>query len=61
MDDSKEDPLKAEAEKREEWRGGGTSLRPDDAPGHTLPESESDGGSDAAPEGGALGTVLPPD
>ena len=51
--------------KRDEWREGGTRLRPEDAPGHTLPESERDpAGSDDVDRGGggsAPGTMPPPD
>ena len=65
MDKSKsqKDPLEAEAKKREEWRGGETSLGRYDAPGHTLPESERDGAADAGSDarGAVSGTILPPD
>jgi hypothetical protein len=68
MDDKREEgegPLSSEALKRDEWRGGETSLDPKDAPGHTLPESErnkaaQDGGGDQRP-GLVSTTILPPD
>ena len=66
MDDGEKDegPLSSEALKRHEWRGGGTSLKPDDAPGHTLPESESEGAAEDGSQGQPAplaGTMLPPD
>lgn len=59
-----EGPLSSEALKRDEWRGGGTRLSQKDAPGHILPESESDGATEGTSQerSGALpGTILPPD
>ena len=58
-----ESPLKAEAEKRREWRGDGTELDRDDAPGHSLPASESSGATDdddQAPRS-PMRTISPPD
>ena len=62
MSDRDQDPLKAEAAKREEWRGGATRVGNKDAPGHTLPESESGsaGGADQ-PSGAVTDTIRPPD
>ena len=59
-----EGPLSSEALKRDEWRGGGTRLRKEDAPGHTLPESERDVATEAdgrQSSSGISGTILPPD
>jgi hypothetical protein len=59
-----EGPLSSEALKRDEWRDGATRLCPEDAPGHSLPESEGDRaseGGDRQPSGGISGTILPPD
>jgi hypothetical protein len=65
MDDKDGGPLKAEALARDKWRGNDdTFLRQEDAPGHTLPESERDRATDenAGRRSGAVsGTILPPD
>ncbi len=64
-DEGEEGPLSSEALKRDEWRGDAASLRPKDAPGHTLPESER--GLEDPDEDGSdrlnplAGTMLPPD
>ena len=55
-----EAPLEAEAAKREEWRGG-THLDPQEAEGHSLPASESDGVSDEEGSAPAPRTIAPPD
>ena len=64
-DEGTQGPLSSEALKRDEWRGDGAPLKSGDAPGHTLPESESaatDAGEDRASEPAPLsGTMLPPD
>lgn len=62
-DEERDGPLSSEALKRDEWRGGAASLAQEDAPGHTLPESERDAadtgeGNRPNPLGG---TMLPPD
>ena len=63
--DEGEGPLSSEALKRDEWRGGATELKPEDAPGHTLPESErgaADPDDDRADGPNPLGgTMLPAD
>jgi hypothetical protein len=58
-----EEPLSSEALKRDEWRGGATVVREEDASGHTIPASESDPGSEDGQKGsGAVaGTIRPPD
>ena len=58
-----DNPLKAEAETREEWRGGGTQLDRDDAPRHTLPASESGGAGDedSGESKSPMRTISPPD
>ena len=63
QDDRGADPLKAEAEKREEWRGDGTQLDQGDAPRHTLPASESEGAGADDNEGATsrMRTISPPD
>lgn len=55
-------PLASEALARDEWRKGETLLDQDDAPGHTLPESERDRATDQG-GGGSGGSVpiMPPD
>ena len=56
-----DNPLKPEAEKREEWRGDGAEPRAEDALGHTLPASE-DGGADGSHGTSApMRTISPPD
>ncbi len=61
MDEKEDSALKAEAAKREEWRGG-ASVNEGDAPGHTLPESERDQTQSAeGGSGGVPGTIRPPD
>nr|WP_295370964.1 hypothetical protein [uncultured Sphingosinicella sp.] len=65
QEEKEQGPLSAEALARDEWRDDATELKPGDAPGHTLPESESGGGDEE--EGGQSGprpfsgTMLPPD
>ncbi len=59
-----EGPLSSEALKRDEWREGATELSEEDAPGHTLPESErgaASSGSGRKGSGAVAGTILPPD
>ena len=56
-------PLEAEAAKRREWRGDDASGQPE-APGHTLPESESGSGESDTGAGGKPPTtwaMRPPD
>jgi hypothetical protein len=64
QDDKDQGPLRAEALARDEWRRGAAELKPGDAPGHTLPESESgeagEGGETRRPDPIA-GTMLPSD
>ncbi len=64
-DDAQQGPLSSEALKRDEWRGGSTELKPEDAPGHTLPASESGAaagdGSGGEKPNRIAGTMLPPD
>ena len=65
-DKEEEGPLSSEALARDRWRGdGGGSLSAEDAPGHTLPASESDAAdTDESGRRGPsplAGTVLPPD
>ena len=63
-DNKAKEPLSSEALKRDEWRDGGASLSREDAPGHTLPESERDASepeSDAPSRSGLAGTIIPPD
>ena len=58
-----ERPLKAEADKRRDWRGDDASEHPR-APGHTLPQSESDGVEGDTGAGGTPPTtwaMRPPD
>lgn len=57
----KTDPLKAEALKRDQWRGG-TQLQPEDGEGHSLPASE-DAGQAAVDtkETSRPRTIAPPD
>ena len=61
--DKQEEPLKDEAQRRDEWRGGETRLRGDEGSG-TLPASEDD---DEALGGGGRDevahppTIAPPD
>jgi hypothetical protein len=57
-----EEPLKAEALARGKWRSDGATLKEADAPGHTLPESESDeaGGQETGSRS-PLDTIRPPD
>lgn len=63
MGDDKQ-PLESEQVNRDKWRGGETLIPSSDAPGHTLPESESDRATDQN-EGGsgqaAPGVIPPPD
>jgi hypothetical protein len=60
-----EGALGSEALKRDEWRGEEMLLNKDDAPSHTLPESERNAaGQDGnGNEGSGLvsSTILPPD
>ena len=61
MDDKKGvEPLSSEELQSEDDKGGGVLLTPADAPGHTLPASETG----AEPQGGASSTgtpIIPPD
>ena len=63
-DEGEEEPLKAEAAARKDWRGSEPEPKPE-APGHTLPASEDQderaggGVGDARP--GSPGTIRPPD
>ena len=62
--EAEEGPLSSEALKRDEWRGEERRLKPKDAPGHTLPESEQDLhdlGERAEGPNPMAGTMLPPD
>ena len=64
LDDDSEGPLSSEALMREDWRGGERLLKEEDAPGHTLPESESDSAaqaSDGKDTSAFPSTILPPD
>ncbi len=56
-------PLRAEALARDKWRGGATNLTQDDAPGHTLPESDAGSTADdeSSAAGAITGTLRPPD
>ena len=64
MDDRSENegPIKSEQLERDKWREGETFIDQDDAPGHTLPESERDRGKDdQGRQGGSITPVIPPD
>jgi hypothetical protein len=64
QDDRDKGPLSAEALARDKWRGDGAELKKGDAPGHTLPQSESGEVEDESKQGGPRpfsGTMLPPD
>lgn len=61
MDDKDQDPLEAEARKREEWRGDDAPLGEADAPGHTLPASEADSAAQNSGGRGKMRTISPPD
>ena len=56
-----DNPLKAEAEKRQEWRGDGAKLAAEDAPGHTLPASEDGGADGGGGTSAPMRTISPPD
>ncbi|HEX8535363.1 MAG TPA: hypothetical protein VF662_14450 [Allosphingosinicella sp.] len=62
-DDRQQDerPLRAEAEKRGEWRGGATIVQEEDVSGHTSPASESGAAGDEESHGApAAPTTIPP-
>ena len=56
-------PLHAETLARDEWRGGGTSVAPEDSGAHTLPASEDDDERMKSGREGSAGpaTIAPPD
>jgi hypothetical protein len=64
QDEKDQGPLSSEALARDRWRGDAAEVKNGDAPGHTLPASES---GDAEDESGGSGprpfsgTMLPPD
>ena len=60
MADDRSESRPSEPLQSEDDRGGGVTLTPEDASGHTLPESESG----AEPQGGRRGgatPIMPPD
>lgn len=64
QDEKEEGPLSAEALARDAWRGDAAELKPGDAPGHSLPESERTGIEEEGEQSGPRpfsGTMLPPD
>lgn len=57
-----QDPLTAEAEKREEWRGDETRLSDEDGSKHSLPESErAEADQSGDQQGAVLNNFAPPD
>ncbi len=62
MQDDDKGPLSS-AELEGDARRAGASLHPEDAPGHTLPASESQAEPDESGQGPSpiAGTMLPPD
>jgi hypothetical protein len=55
-------PLQSEQLERDKWREGETLLDEDDAPGHTLPESERDRAKDDQERRtGSITPIIPPD
>ena len=61
--DEDEGPISSEQMKREGWRENEAMLHDDDAPGHTLPESERDRTDLGETKGASRPpqTILPPD
>jgi hypothetical protein len=53
-------PLTSEELQSEDDKGGGVSLSPEDAPGHTLPASET-GAESQSGRGGPVSPIIPPD